>query len=68
MPCRYDNDDPTKCDRCGAILWETEAGRFCGECGVTMPCSMRILPANPPAIPSRAVSTRAAPAPRAGSS
>ncbi len=45
MTCRFASDDPRKCDRCGEFLWETEAGRFCAECGVTMPCTMRILPA-----------------------
>jgi hypothetical protein len=44
MTCRYDSQDPRKCDRCGEFLWVTEVGLFCGECGVTMPCTMRVLP------------------------
>jgi hypothetical protein len=44
MTCRYDSDDPRKCDRCGAFLWVVDEGLFCGECGVTMPCTMRLLP------------------------
>jgi hypothetical protein len=47
MPCRYDSDDPRKCDRCGEFLWVADDGLFCGECGVTMPCSMRLLPMPP---------------------
>ena len=68
MPCRYDSDDPSKCDRCGAVLWETEAGRFCGECGVTMPCSMRLLPAVPSVASARAPPARPERVPSAGSS
>ncbi len=48
MTCRNDSGDPRKCDRCGEFLWTTENGRFCGECGVTMPCTMRVLPPPPP--------------------
>lgn len=44
MTCRFDNEDPRKCDRCGAFLWAMDEGWFCGDCGVTMPCSMRVLP------------------------
>jgi hypothetical protein len=53
MTCRYDSDDPRKCDRCGAFLWVVDEGLFCGECGVTMPCTMRVLPP-PPAAPGTA--------------
>jgi len=44
MGCRYDPDDPRKCERCGAFLWVAEEGLFCGECGVVMPCTMRLRP------------------------
>jgi hypothetical protein len=44
MGCRNDPDDPRKCERCGEFLWVAEDGLFCGECGVTMPCTMRVLP------------------------
>ena len=44
MTCRNDSGDPRRCDRCGEFLWTTEEGWFCGECGVTMPCTMRVLP------------------------
>ncbi len=44
MTCRNDTGDPRRCDRCGEFLWTTEAGWFCGECGVTMPCTLRVLP------------------------
>ena len=44
MVCRNDTDDPRKCERCGAFLWVAEEGLFCGECGVLMPCTMRMLP------------------------
>ncbi|HEV2230910.1 MAG TPA: hypothetical protein VGS18_01830 [Thermoplasmata archaeon] len=47
MTCRFDNADPRKCDRCGAFLWVVEEGLFCAECGVSMPCSMRVLPPPP---------------------
>ncbi|HZY69926.1 MAG TPA: hypothetical protein VFF67_02975 [Thermoplasmata archaeon] len=40
MVCRFPNDDPRKCDRCGALLWVLEDDAFCVECGVTMPCTM----------------------------
>jgi hypothetical protein len=49
MVCRNDPDDPTRCERCGEFLWVAEDGLFCGECGVTMPCSMQWHPI-PPAI------------------
>ncbi len=48
MTCRFATDDPRKCDRCGEFLWETEAGWFCADCGVSMPCTMRVLPAATP--------------------
>ncbi|MCI4364128.1 MAG: hypothetical protein L3K13_07530 [Thermoplasmata archaeon] len=51
MPCRNDSSDSRKCDRCGAFLWVAEEALFCGECGVTMPCSMRLLPATPTGVP-----------------
>ena len=44
MTCRNDPDDPRRCERCGAFLWVAEEGLFCGECGVLMPCTMRVLP------------------------
>lgn len=44
MVCRNDPDDSRKCERCGAFLWVAEEGLFCGECGVLMPCTMRVLP------------------------
>lgn len=44
MGCRNDSGDPRKCDRCGEFLWVSEDGLYCGECGVTMPCTMRLLP------------------------
>ena len=55
MVCRNDSGDPLKCDRCGAYLWVAEEGMFCGDCGVLMPCTMRILPlpvASGPRTPS----------------
>ncbi|HEV2318018.1 MAG TPA: hypothetical protein VGV89_10680 [Thermoplasmata archaeon] len=58
MTCRYDSTDPRKCDRCGEFLWVTEAGLFCGECGVTMPCTMRVLPAP---LPTEAATPRLSP-------
>ncbi|MGB6500424.1 MAG: hypothetical protein WBG19_03350 [Thermoplasmata archaeon] len=58
MVCRNDSDDPRKCDRCGAFLWVADEGLYCGECGVTMPCTMRLLPA--PAAESRASGASAA--------
>lgn len=51
MVCRYDSDDPRKCDRCGSVLWVAEEGWFCGDCGVTMPCTMRLLPPSLPIAP-----------------
>jgi hypothetical protein len=45
MPCRNDTGDPLKCDRCGEFLWVIDDGMFCGECGVTMPCTMQVRPA-----------------------
>jgi hypothetical protein len=44
MVCRYDSDDPRKCERCGEFLWVLDDGMFCGECGVTMPCTMQVRP------------------------
>lgn len=44
MGCRNDPDDPRKCERCGQFLWVADEGLYCGECGVTMPCTMRVLP------------------------
>ncbi|HTT35082.1 MAG TPA: hypothetical protein VMH78_04360 [Thermoplasmata archaeon] len=64
MVCRWDTDDPGRCDRCGESLWVAEDGLFCGECGVTMPCSMRLLPIPLPAPdrpPGTAVRARAEP-------
>jgi hypothetical protein len=52
VPCRFDNDDPRRCDRCGAALWVAEYGLFCGECGVTMPCSMQLRPFPPEVAPA----------------
>jgi hypothetical protein len=49
MVCRNDPDDPRKCERCGQFLWVSEEGLYCGDCGVTMPCTMRLLP--PPELP-----------------
>jgi hypothetical protein len=45
MVCRNDPTDPRRCERCGAFLWVAEEGLFCGDCGVLMPCTMRLLPA-----------------------
>jgi hypothetical protein len=47
MGCRFESGDPRKCDRCGEFLWVAEEGLYCAECGVTMPCTMRVIP--PPA-------------------
>jgi len=47
MVCRNDPGDPRKCEMCGQFLWVSEDGLYCGDCGVTMPCTMRVLP--PPA-------------------
>jgi hypothetical protein len=44
MVCRNDPDDPRKCERCGAFLWVSDEGLFCGDCGVTMPCTMQVRP------------------------
>ncbi|HXY47501.1 MAG TPA: hypothetical protein VEK13_06370 [Thermoplasmata archaeon] len=44
MGCRNDPDDPRKCERCGAFLWVADEGLYCGDCGVVMPCTMRLLP------------------------
>jgi hypothetical protein len=49
MSCRNDPDDPRKCDRCGAFLWVSEEGLYCGDCGSVMPCTMRVLPPPDPA-------------------
>ena len=54
MTCRNDPTDPRKCERCGAVLWVAEEGLYCGECGVLMPCTMRVLPLPPvPSSPGR---------------
>ncbi|MFZ0698928.1 MAG: hypothetical protein WAN74_01865 [Thermoplasmata archaeon] len=55
MVCRNDSGDPLKCDRCGAYLWVAEEGMLCADCGVLMPCTMRVLPPpapSPPRTPS----------------
>jgi len=44
MVCRNDPDDPRKCERCGQFLWVSEDGLYCGDCGVTMPCTMQLKP------------------------
>ncbi|HTT26571.1 MAG TPA: hypothetical protein VMH90_06410 [Thermoplasmata archaeon] len=44
MTCRRDVADPRRCDGCGEFLWVAEEGWYCGACGVTMPCTMRLLP------------------------
>jgi len=55
MPCRIGTDDPRRCDGCGEFLWVSDEGWYCGACGVTMPCTMRILPpASVPTPPTRA--------------
>ena len=51
MVCRNDPDDPRKCERCGQFLWVAEEGLYCGDCGVTMPCMMRVLPLPPVVAP-----------------
>ena len=51
MVCRNDSGDPRKCDGCGQFLWVSDEGLYCGDCGVTMPCTMRLLP--PPAPSGR---------------
>jgi hypothetical protein len=53
MTCRNETGDPRRCERCGAFLWVAEEGLFCGDCGVLMPCTMRLLP--PPAEPTTAL-------------
>ncbi len=60
MTCRNDPGDPRRCERCGAFLWVAEEGLFCGECGVLMPCTMRVLP-----LPETAEARRDAGATRA---
>jgi hypothetical protein len=55
MTCRNDSVEPGKCDRCGASLWVSEEGLYCGDCGVLMPCTMRVLP--PPASGPDATTT-----------
>jgi hypothetical protein len=50
MVCRNDPDDPRKCERCGQFLWVSDEGLFCGDCGVTMPCMMRVLPMPPATV------------------
>lgn len=57
MTCRNDCVDPRRCDGCGEFLWVAEEGLYCGWCGVTMPCTMRLLPALPERI--RATERRA---------
>jgi hypothetical protein len=47
MACRNDTGDPLKCERCGDYLWVLDDGMFCGECGVTMPCTMQVRPVPP---------------------
>ena len=44
MGCRFESSDPRRCDRCGEFLWVADEGLFCAECGVTMPCTMRVIP------------------------
>ena len=61
MGCRNDPDDPRKCERCGEFLWVSEDGLFCGECGVTMPCTMRVLPISVEARVPGMLRTRVAP-------
>lgn len=56
MPCRNDPEDPRKCERCGQFLWVSDEGLYCGDCGVTMPCTMRILPV--PATMAASVATK----------
>jgi hypothetical protein len=57
MVCRNETGDPRKCEGCGQFLWVSEEGYYCGDCGVTMPCTMRILPI--PAGPALAPPTPA---------
>ncbi|HEV2428587.1 MAG TPA: hypothetical protein VGV64_01915 [Thermoplasmata archaeon] len=45
MVCRNDPSDPRRCAHCGQFLWVSDEGLYCGDCGVTMPCTMRLLPA-----------------------
>lgn len=52
MVCRNDPEDPRKCERCGEFLWVSDEGLYCGDCGVTMPCTMRILPVPPVLSPT----------------
>ena len=47
MVCRNDSGDPRKCEVCGQFLWVSDEGMYCGDCGVTMPCTMRLLPSVP---------------------
>ncbi len=51
MVCRYEPSDPGICERCGEVLWVAEEGLYCAECGVTMPCTMRMHPLPPAASP-----------------
>jgi len=60
MTCRNDPEDPRRCERCGAFLWVAEEGLFCGDCGVLMPCTMRVLPP-PTTAPSAEGSSAADP-------
>ena len=60
MVCRNDPDDPRKCERCGAFLWVAEEGLYCGECGVVMPCTMRLLPPPTGQLPRTAGGTTGA--------
>lgn len=57
MSCRNDTGDPRRCDRCAEFLWVSDDGWYCGECGVTMPCTMRVLP---PVDAEKPISRRAA--------
>jgi len=51
MGCHRATGDPRRCDGCGEFLWVSEDGWFCGGCGVTMPCTMRLLPPSEPVRP-----------------
>ena len=64
MVCRNDPDDPRKCERCGQFLWVSEDGLYCGDCGVTMPCTMQLKPADAALAPAVSLRRPGSPADR----
>ena len=47
MVCRNEPDDPGKCERCGAFFQVADGGLFCGDCGIVLPYTMRVVPLPP---------------------